>query len=290
MAIHHYGYKPTPQFFRSDEERTNGRDVYFGIELEIVFRGAGQRERFDVKLQEEGLASRIYLKEDGSLGGRGVEIVSFPMTLIEHQNYGWERIVEIAEELGARSHDDERCGLHVHMSRNWFSTGDIKKVMAFYDMNFAKLHRGISRRKHVGRIERYCKHYGIKDLSTVEGRRRKLNKMYRRHTWGSREWGRDRMHGVNITNEKTVEFRFQQGTLKYESLMAAIELVDKMARWSHRQTIDFMLKDDGTMDEFIKHAMEVDYYVYLKSYLKERAEVSRGMEWARNIIRETESV
>lgn len=275
--IHGYSYKPEPRFFRSDEERTNGRDFYFGIEIEMIFPSAVKKDRFDEQIQSEGLSDRIYLKEDGSIGHTGVEVVSFPMTLIEHQNYGWERILEIANSLGAVGHDDERCGIHIHTNRNWFSTGDIKKVMAFYDMNFRKIHPTLSRRRSANRIQRYCKTYGIQQLGTIASRRRALNTAYRRHSYtATRGYGGDRMHGINITNKSTIEFRFFQSTVKYESVMAAMELVDKICRWSKMQTIEDMLQDD-TIDKFLVHAMKFDfYYVYLNGYLKDRTKRRRA--------------
>ena len=90
--IHSCSYKPRPRFFRSDEERSNGRDLFAGVELEIEFPTYGDLMEFDRITEAENLQERIYLKSDGSLSSNGVEIVSFPMTLIEHQNYGWERI------------------------------------------------------------------------------------------------------------------------------------------------------------------------------------------------------
>ena len=270
--IHGYSYKPSPIFFRSEEERANSRDRFFGVELEMVFPDSITLENFDIQIQNEGLADRIYLKRDGSLGSYGVEVVSYPMTLIEHNNYNWERILAIASGLGAKSHDDVRCGMHVHINRTCLRPTDIKKMMAFTDVSFEKLYP-YSRRTSRSAVRRFCPPSNITNYSSIESRKRALNCEFKNNNM--KEHRGVRYRALNITNKHTVEFRFAQGTLRYESFMAFIELVDKIASWAKCQNFENLLQ--GNFNDFLKHSFDRHgLYIYLAQYMADRM-VRKGL-------------
>ena len=210
-AIHDFYFKPTPIFYG------NGKR-FFGVELEID--GAGEdsdnaAEILHIANAEQPLA---YCKHDGSLD-EGFEIVTHPMTLDFHlHSMPWERIVEEAKKLGYTSHQAGTCGLHVHVNRTAFgsteSTQDaaIARVLFFFEKFWDELLK-FSRRTQ-GQLNQWAAWYGYKDQP----------KEILDHAKSGRHAGR--YTAVNLTNADTVEFRMFRGTLKYNTLIATLELLD----------------------------------------------------------------
>lgn len=209
--IRDYYYKPTPIFY-GDGNR------YFGVELEID--GAGEDNDNATEILHIANIERplVYCKHDGSLDD-GFEIVTHPMTLDFHlHNMPWERIVEEAKKLGYTSHQAGTCGLHVHVNRNAFgdteSTQDaaIARVLFFVEKFWDELLK-FSRRTQ-GQLNQWAARYGYKDQP----------KEILDHAKSGRHAGR--YTAVNLTNADTVEFRMFRGTLKYNTLIATLELLD----------------------------------------------------------------
>lgn len=65
----------------------------------------------------------LYFKHDGSLD-EGCELVTHPMSpeymMSDAGKKMWRDICEAALAEGMRSHDTSTCGLHVHVSRDFF--------------------------------------------------------------------------------------------------------------------------------------------------------------------------
>ena len=160
----------------------------------------------------------VYCKHDGSLDD-GFEIVTHPMTLDFHlHNMPWERIVEEAKKLGYTSHQAGTCGLHVHINRTAFgsteSTQDaaIARTLFFFEKFWDELLK-FSRRTQ-GQLNQWAARYGYKDQP----------KEILDHAKSGRHAGR--YTAVNLTNTDTVEFRMCRGTLKYNTLIATLDLLD----------------------------------------------------------------
>lgn len=210
-AIRDYYYKPTPIFY-GDGNR------FFGVELEID--GAGEdsdnaAEILHIANAEQPLA---YCKHDGSLD-EGFEIVTHPMTLDFHlRSMPWERIVEEAKRLGYTSHHASTCGLHVHVNRTVFgnteSTQDaaIARTLFFFEKFWDELLK-FSRRTQ-GQLNQWAARYGYKDQPQEILDHAKSGRHAGRYT------------AVNLTNADTVEFRMFRGTLKHNTLIATLELLD----------------------------------------------------------------
>ena len=210
-AIHDYYFKPTPIFYG------NGKR-FFGVELEID--GAGEdndnaAEILHIANAEQPLA---YCKHDGSLD-EGFEIVTHPMTLDFHlHRMPWERIVEEAKRLGYTSHQAGTCGLHVHVNRTVFGNTEsaqdaaIARVLFFFEKFWDELLK-FSRRTQ-GQLNQWAARYGYKDQPQEILDHAKSGRHAGRYT------------AVNLTNADTVEFRMFRGTLKYNTLIATLELLD----------------------------------------------------------------
>ena len=211
--IHEYSYKPTPLFYGEGER-------YYGVELEID--GAG--EDSDNACQLMRLANRgqelVYCKHDGSLQD-GFELVTHPMTLDFHQHsMPWEDILQEAVELGYQSHKASTCGLHVHVNRSAFGCTEarqeacIARVLYLVERFWDELLK-FSRRTQ-SQLNQWAARYGYKERpQEILDHAKKGN-------------GIGRYAAVNLQNRDTIEFRIFRGTLKYNTLIATLQLVDKI--------------------------------------------------------------
>ena len=212
-AICDYYYKPEP-LFRGDGPR------YFGVELEID--GAGEDGESASEIMEiansNGLEN-LYCKHDGSLDD-GFEMVTHPMTLDYHmREMPWKDILESAVQMGYTSHQAGTCGLHVHVNRNAFGETEreqdavIARILFFFEKNWDELLK-FSRRTQ-SQLNHWAARYGYKDQP----------KELLDH---AKKGNAGRYTSVNLTNTDTIEFRIFRGTLKYNTLIATLQLLDRI--------------------------------------------------------------
>ena len=213
MAIHDYSYKPEPIFWGQGPR-------YFGVELEID--GAGEstskaKELLEIFNRDRRLA---YCKHDGSLND-GLELVTHPLSLDFHLNrVPWREVMQKAVRQGYTSHQARTCGLHIHVSRAAFGDEEreqdaaIARVLYFFEKHWEELLK-FSRRTQ-SQLNRWASRYGYKDQPQEILDHAKKGCHAGRYTC------------VNLTNEDTIEFRIFRGTLKYNTLIATLQLIDKI--------------------------------------------------------------
>lgn len=256
-AIHEYNYKPELVFLGTGPR-------YFGVELEID--EAGERERNAEKLLDIGNRNinHIYCKHDGSLED-GFEIVTQPMALDYHLNcMPWAEIMQEAVKMGYRSHQAGTCGLHVHVSRDAFGDSSesqdvvIARVLYFVEKHWNEMLK-FSRRTQ-RQLDRWAARYGYKDHP---------GEMMEHVKKG---YG-NRYTCVNLTNETTIEFRIFRGTLKYNTLIATLQMVNRIC------DVAIYLSDNElkalSWSEFVSGVTEKELIQYLKErrlYLNEPVE------------------
>ena len=209
--IQDYYYKPEP-LFRGDGNR------YLGVELEIDGAGEDNDNAVDILHIANAEQPLAYCKHDGSLDD-GFEIVTHPMTLDYHKNeMPWQEIVDRAKVLGYTSHQAGTCGLHVHVNRTAFGETEaqqdavIARILYFVEKNWAELLKFSRRTQH--QLDQWAARYGYKDQP----------KEILDHAKSGCHAGR--YTAVNLTNADTVEFRMFRGTLKCNTLIATLELLD----------------------------------------------------------------
>ena len=212
--IEDYYYKPEP-LFHGDGSR------YFGVELEVD--GAGEDDASAGQIM--GIANgngaeNLYCKHDGSLDD-GFEMVTHPMTLEYHmKEMPWARILQEAIHLGYTSHQATTCGLHVHVNRDAFGDTEedqdavIARILFFFESFWTELLK-FSRRTP-RQLERWAARYGYKDQP-----KELLDHAKKGYHGG-------RYTSVNLTNADTIEFRIFRGTLKYNTLIATLQLLDRI--------------------------------------------------------------
>lgn len=211
-GVRDYYYKPKPVFYGEGQR-------FFGVELEIDGGGEDSDKAMIIQKIANAGAERVYCKHDGSLDD-GFEIVTHPMTLAYHcEEMPWRAVLDKAKDLHYCSHKALTCGLHIHVNRS--GLGDTKvmqeeaiaRILFFVENHWNELLR-FSRRTP-SQIEQWAARYGRKDdPKAVLDNAKKSRK--------------GRYTCVNLDNYSTIEFRIFRGTLKYTTLIATLQLVERI--------------------------------------------------------------
>lgn len=211
-CIQSYSYKPLPIFYGEGSR-------FFGVELEIDDGGESNTNAVALMNIANKTAEHIYCKHDGSLSD-GFEIVTHPMTLAYHMDaMPWEQILESAVQMHYLSHQAGSCGLHIHVNRDAFGRtaaeqeAAIARVLFFVENHWNELLRFSRRTRY--QMEQWAARYGRKDNPKEQIEHVKNNFS-------------DRYRAVNLTNSTTVEFRMFRGTLRYNTLIATLQLVNEI--------------------------------------------------------------
>ena len=252
--IHDYGYKPVPIFH--GDPRGNR---YFGVELEIDEGGTNNENAHDLlRIVNKDIEDNIYIKRDGSLHD-GFEIVTHPMTLDYHMHdLDWEQLTERALDMGYKSHKTQTSGLHIHVNRTAF-TDDyimqdncISRVLFIVERFWQELLR-FSRRTE-SQIRQWAQRYGFKsDPCDILDTAKKSG--YNRYTC------------VNITNTTTIEFRIFRGTLKANTIIATLQMVDYICNVAYSFCNENIEKLSWC--DFVE-GIDANKYPELIRYMKER--------------------
>ena len=252
-SIHDYYYKPSPIFYGGEGS------LFMGIELEIDEAGEDSYNAQQIVDIANRHNERIYCKHDGSLDD-GFEIVSHPMTLEFHQNeMNWKEILAKAINLGYTSHNAGSCGLHIHCNRNFFGSDEneqeiaIGRVVYLTERFWNELVK-FSRRT-TGSLNRWAAKYATISETVAETYQKAKDKDMGRYV------------AVNLSNYSTIEFRMFRGTLKYETFIATIQLVDEICRTAVR-LCDFEM-ENLSWSEFVQQ-IDRETKTELIAYLKSR--------------------
>lgn len=240
--IHNYSYKPEPKIgYKNDRE--SREHLTFGVELECEPRNDGGNVRMDAYALSDRIdeipGGRTYCKSDGSLSN-GVEIVSHPGTLAHHMYVmHWRQIQRTCEKAGFRSHDAANSGLHIHVGRAQLGNTDAerddvtRKVQVLFALYTAELTRFSRRRRSC--LEQWAP---IDRLGVTPDDIRHVSSGAQLASWAHarvpayRSNHNDRYTAVNVTNSATVEIRIFRGTLKRDTLIAAIQLVSNVFEYA----------------------------------------------------------
>lgn len=263
-VIHDYYYRPAPLFYGEGPR-------FFGVELEIDEGGEDNRNAAEVV----GVANfngleHAYAKHDGSLED-GFEIVTHPMTLEYHlQEMPWRSILTKCKALGYTSHKAGTCGLHIHVSRAAFGESEyeqdacIARILFFVEKFWDELLK-FSRRTP-RQLDRWAARYGYKEQPMDILDHAKKGSHAGRYTC------------VNLTNTSTIEFRMFRGTLKLNTLIATLQLVNRIC------DVAINLSDEGlksmSWTTFVSGCTEIELVQYLKErrlYINEPVEVEEEL-------------
>ena len=212
-SIQDYYYKPNPKFYGEGPR-------FFGVELEVDEAGESNRNADEIMEIANHAEDHIYCKHDGSLDD-GFEIVTHPMSLDYHRHkMPWEAVLDKAISMGYRSHQAHTCGLHIHVNRGTFGTSRdaqdacIARILYFVEKHWEELLK-FSRRSP-GQLQKWAARYGYKEQPTEILEHAKEGSHGGRYTC------------VNLENYETIEFRMFRGSLRYNTLIATLRLVNRI--------------------------------------------------------------
>lgn len=234
------------QFFRTDrrgrvkaiEPANAGNTLYMGVEVENDHYPTYRDLEAAVAYVRENFAQYARVESDGSLD-QGFEIVSAPMTLAAHKATDWTGLFAKLEELGAKAHDTNTCGLHVHVSRAALGNDDeakrlcIAKIMEIME-RFRQQFSCFARREIT--TSQWCQPTGYGHSTTDGSRALKRKAADVQDRQGFNVHDTRRYKALNLQNPSTIEFRLFKGTLKPDTFYATITLVDGLVRWCKQHT------------------------------------------------------
>ncbi|MBR6509448.1 MAG: amidoligase family protein [Clostridia bacterium] len=246
--IEDYYYKPEPIFYGIGKR-------FFGVELEVDCGGECDDNAAAVMRIGNGSGlEHIYCKHDGSLD-EGFEIVTHPMTIDYHlKEMPWKNVLTRLKTLHYLSHQAGTCGLHIHVNRT--SLGEtyedqeetIARILYFFEKNWDELLKFSRRTNH--QLQQWAARYGYKDKP----------KEILDHAKNGGNNGR--YSCINLYNSNTIEFRMFRGTLKLNTIIATLQLVNKIC------DVAYSLSDEEIKNmswtTFVSGCEEPELIEYLK--------------------------
>ena len=174
-----------------------------------------------------------------------------------------------AVSLGYRSHQTSTCGLHVHVNRNSLGNSReeqdevISRILYFVEHHWNELLK-FSRRSEYS-MNRWAARYGYEHTpKAIMDKAKKGNN--------------GRYAAVNLCNYQTIEFRLFRGTLKYNTFIAAIELVNRICDTAIYNTDESLARTSWS--DFVSGITETELIRYLKErrlYINEDIENEEDM-------------
>ena len=244
--IEEYGYKPEPVFY-GDGNR------FFGVELEIDYGGKDEASARQIKDMANSRHEHIYCKSDGSLDD-GFEIVTHPMTLDYHMDQmPWDAVLQRAISLHYKSHMTSTCGLHVHINRTAFGENRdeqeqvIERLLFFVELHWNELF--IFSRRSPHSMDRWAARYGMEKTGKLI-----MDKAKKGNT--------GRYAAINLCPYHTVEFRLFRGTLRLNTLLATLQLVNRICDTAMTKSEDEIWKQSWR--DFVFGIEEPELIQYLK--------------------------
>ena len=221
-TIHDYSCKPAPIF-----KGVSKHKMYLGLELETEMRRVDDGSLF----ASSALQGIAYLKHDGSISS-GFEIVTHPHTHEQYRDNStllWDTIETLRKDYDARSWDTDTCGLHIHLSRDGFSSGaHLHRFIAFVYRNAPHM------MKFAGRKSRFAR---FNDVYTFDEYDRPVFSI--KHKVGNPDRNNtERYSAVNTQNKNTIELRFFRGTMNTSSVLSALDLAQAMVEYTRELRLD----------------------------------------------------
>lgn len=165
----------------------------------------------------------FYYKDDGSLDN-GVEFVTKPMSLqYMHNNIN---IKEVLDFINTKTKfcSKESCGIHVHLSKDFFTPLELVKLRIFFSVNEKPLSIFSGRSEDsIDQWARFEKGYRIKDF--LNGNRRRMV---------TREYA---CSFLTNTNGKTVEIRLFASTTNHKKLISILQFADAVSYFLKENSI-----------------------------------------------------
>ena len=225
--IHSFNYKPEyiPHYIKNENPNTT---LLLGAEIEV----AGNHPETDKRIKEDTVKkciqimngsdsdeeNLIYSTHDGTVQ---IEFDTMPCSLEFHKNkMNYRKMFKYLDSVGYKGHDCDCAGLHIHADRKYLG-----KTKFQQDLIIAKILYIIEKFNDdlciiARRNNDYSVFCGDKCTSdtaiTLYGKYRDTGKKA----------------ALNLQHPNTIEFRMFRSTLKYETLLLTLELVQDIINFS----------------------------------------------------------
>lgn len=241
-CINSYSYRPSMKFHKLSNENENA--PFFGIELEVERKNSnGLKHKYMAGMIEH---EHWYFKTDGSLTD-GFEIVTHPMTFnyIKQAENTFSDSLKLLVENGYNSYDANTCGMHIHISKNNFTTWHLYRFLKFFVEN-KEFIVSISQRK-MEKLKKWANIEDDNDTSLIYKAKKK-------------DGNSERYVAINLKNSQTIEIRIFRGTLNLNSFMKNIE-------FSHALFMYTKENKDISLDGFKSYIESSCDYSNLKKFI-----------------------
>jgi|GEM_PF-5145120 len=241
-CINSYSYRPSMKFHKLSNENENA--PFFGIELEVERKNSnGLKHKYMAGMIEH---DHWYFKTDGSLTD-GFEIVTHPMTFnyIQQSTKEFTNSLKLLVENGYNSYDANTCGMHIHISKNNFTTWHLYRFLKFFVEN-KEFIVAISQRK-MEKLKKWANIEDDNDTSLIYKAKKK-------------DGNSERYVAINLKNSQTIEIRIFRGTLNINSFMKNIEFAHALFMYTKENK-------DVTLDGFKLYIESSCDYSNLKKFI-----------------------
>jgi hypothetical protein len=224
-TINSYSYKPKPIFNICKGENDNS--LFFGLELEIenelnkVKNGQAAQKITDILSNDI-----VYMKTDGSLSN-GFEIVTHPMTFsfIKSIQVTFNLMLDYLRNNGFRSYNSTTCGMHIHISKENFTTWQLFRFMSFFNDN----------KEFIVKLSQRDENKLKKWASLSDDNKDEL--VYKTISVKKGKDNFSRYSAINLCNDKTIEIRIFRGTLAQGSFFKNIEFCQALFEYTRDNSI-----------------------------------------------------
>ena len=206
----------------------------YGFELEVEsgnYTSCGEMSN----ILYESMDNFTVYESDGSLS-EGFEIISNPYDIEYFESEGKELIINMLNlliENKFKSHDTSTCGLHVHIGRhglgNSYGERDNTIMQIGFIVEYFKEELTTLSRRKPEKLNHWAK-FTTRDYKKEELTLDIINTLNREN--------RSRYSALNLQNEATIELRLFRGTLKKETFLATLELVNNICKYAKENTIN----------------------------------------------------
>ena len=245
-CINSYSYRPSMKFHKLSNENENA--PFFGIELEVERKNSnGLKHKYMAGLIDH---EHWYFKTDGSLTD-GFEIVTHPMTFnyIQQNEKEFTNSLKLLVENGYNSYDANTCGMHIHISKNNFTTWHLYRFLKFFVEN-KEFIIAISQRK-MEKLKKWANIEDDNDTSLIYKAKKK-------------DGNNERYVAINLQNKATLEIRIFRGTLNINSFMKNIEFADALFMYT-KENKDISLNGFKSYIESSCHYSNLKKFINLKN-------------------------
>lgn len=253
-VIHNYSYVPFFYFYRMVEGQPRPSYqvpgvLYMGVEIEIN-KFAHISEAF-IDSMEPDSKDFVYLKEDGSIGPDGAELVTMPATIDAFKEvFPFDRL-DWARKMGARSFYYGNCGFHIHVARSAFTATHMWKFVKF-QLNNPKLCQRVAQREESSYATWYYDDYDKAGLPEfVKGKR----------------FNGRRYLAINFQNKQTVELRYFKGNILRSAIMKNLEFVQSIYDYTKTLSAGDVMRGALTEESYMDWLFETDEYPNLIHFL-----------------------